>query len=332
MRNFLFLILTLAFFSCKNSKPATEVEQAAALIPEFCSDSAYYFCKKQCDFGPRPMNTPAHDSCTNWIAQEFRRHGCEVTLQKADIKAFDGTLLNATNIIASYSPKGKDPKERIMLCAHYDTRPWADNDPEEKNHHTPIIGANDGGSGIAVMLEVARILNMADSANVAVEFICFDAEDYGNPQWYEGESQRENPWALGSQYWAEQYAADSNGKAIDYGILLDMVGGIGAKFYHEGLSLHFAKRYVQKLWSAASEAGYSSFFPSREGGFVTDDHQPINEIAQIPCIDIIAHYPDCEQSSFGPVWHTVADNMDNISKETLEAVGQTLIYYIYNIK
>ena len=324
------LIAAMTLFSCKNTKTAAETEPCKAAIPTFSADSAYIYCQQQCLFGPRAMNTAEHDRCRDWIAAEFRRHGCEVTLQECMLKAFDGTMLRSTNIIASYTPKNfSEEMPRIMLCAHYDTRPWADNDPEEKNHHSPILGANDGASGIAVMLEIARILNAADSAKTAVEFVCFDAEDYGTPSWYKGEEKLENPWALGSKYWAERYIADEKRKEISYGILLDMVGGIGAKFYHEGMSLVHAKSIVQKVWSAASEAGYSTFFPSRSGGYVTDDHIAVNEIAQIPCVDIIAHYPDCEQSSFGMTWHTVNDNMENISKETLEAVGQTLTYLIY---
>ena len=329
-RNILFFILALTMASCKNTRQTVEAETVEKEIPAFSPDSAYFYCKSQCDFGFRAMNTAEHDMCRDWIAEEFRRHGCEVTMQEAKLKAYDGTTLKATNIIASYTPKKSEGDiRRIMLCAHYDTRPWADNDSDETRHRTPIAGANDGASGVAVMLEVARILHSADSAAVAVEFICFDAEDYGTPTWYDGEEQTENPWALGSQYWAEQYIADENRKEIEYGILLDMVGGTGAKFYQEGVSLMKARKYVQKVWSAASEAGYSSFFPAREGGYVTDDHVAVNDVAQIPCIDIIPYYPDCQQSSFGMTWHTVDDNMENISKETLQAVGQTLIHLIY---
>ena len=141
--------------------------------PTFSADSAYAYCKAQCDFGPRLMNTKAHDDCRDWIAQEFRRHGCTVTLQPCRLTAFDGTTLNATNIIARYTPKhlNDSTAERMLLCAHYDTRSWADNDPDEKNHKEPVMGANDGASGVAVMLEVARLISQADSANVGIDFI-----------------------------------------------------------------------------------------------------------------------------------------------------------------
>ena len=111
-----------------------------------------------------------------------------------------------------------------------------------------------------------------------------------------------------------------------------MVGGQGARFYHEGFSLQHAGRLVDRIWSAASAAGYSSFFPMEAGGYVTDDHIPVNEVAHVPCVDIINHYPDCQQSSFGPTWHTVSDDMQHIDKNTLKAVGQTLLQVVFNDK
>ncbi|NPD81696.1 M28 family peptidase [Prevotella sp. PINT] len=331
MRIILLFSILLAMASCKSSGTSQTTEEPIATGPEFCADSAYIYCKQQCDFGPRTMNTDAHDRCRDWIAKEFQRHGCTVELQQADLKAYDGTMLRSTNIIARRTSSDSTATERprILLCAHYDTRPWADNDPNPENHHTPVIGANDGASGIAVMLEVARLLNAADSANVDVDFVCFDAEDYGTPQWYKGESQVDDPWALGAQHWAKEYAKNPSGN-ISFGILLDMVGGEGAKFHQEGMSLQFAQQLVQKVWSAASTAGYGTHFPSSAGGYVTDDHVPVNEVAAIPCIDIIPYYPDCKESSFGPTWHTVNDTMDHISKETLKAVGQTVIQVIYS--
>lgn len=321
-------ILAISLASCKSNKTVETISYAVG--PTFSADSAFVYCKQQCDFGPRTMNSEAHTFCRDWIKAEFERHGCSVEFQTADLKGYDGTILKSSNIIARTSPDDTT-KKRILLCAHYDSRPWADNDPDEKNHKTPVMAANDGASGIAVMLEVARLLQAADSANVAVDFVCFDAEDYGTPQWYEGESQIEDPWALGAQYWAKQFAeGKSTSKSYNFGILLDMVGGEGSKFYYEGMSLEMAKEYVQKVWSAASQAGYGSFFVCSSGGYITDDHIPVNKVAGIPCIDIIPYYPDCQQSSFGPTWHTINDTMDHISKETLQAVGQTIIQILYS--
>ena len=337
--------MACAFMSCKNTKNVESIEEPIAVGPTFNADSAYLYCKQQCDFGPRTMNSEAHDRCRDWIKSEFERHGCTVTYQQANLKGYDGTMLRSTNIIASYTPRperkgsGEGPSGEgpsgLLLCAHYDSRPWADNDPNPDNHHTPVLAANDGASGVAVMLEVARLLHAADSANIPVTFVCFDAEDYGTPQWYEGESQVEDPWALGSQYWSQQYASSSSPQGgteggLAWGILLDMVGGEGSKFYQEGMSLDYARDYVNRVWAAAANAGYGSYFVNSLGGNITDDHIPVNKIAGIPCIDIIPYFPDCPQSSFGPTWHTVNDTMDHISKETLSAVGQTLIQIIYD--
>lgn len=336
-KHIIFILAAVALLAtgCKNTKTVETPTEPVAVGPEFCADSAYVYCKQQCDFGPRTMNSDAHDRCRDWIKSEFERHGCTVTYQQANLKGYDGTMLRSTNIIAQYNPlPEKVQGEGLLLCAHYDSRPWADNDPNPDNHHTPVLAANDGASGVGVMLEVARLLHAADSARIPVTFVCFDAEDYGTPQWYEGESQVEDPWALGAQYWAQQYANSSSPQGgteggLAWGILLDMVGGEGSRFYQEGRSLEYARDYVNRVWAAAANAGYGSYFVNNQGGDITDDHIPVNKVAGIPCIDIIPYYPDCPQSSFGPTWHTVNDTMDHISKETLRAVGQTLIQVIF---
>ena len=147
------------------------------------------------------------------------------------------------------------------------------------------------------------------------------------PQW--SDSADSDSWALGAQYWASTYN-HHDARSYDYAILLDMVGGQGAKFYRELFSMQNARNIVEKVWQAANAAGYGSFFPVKDGGYITDDHVPVNEQAHIPCIDIISHYPDCEQSSFGPTWHTVNDDMQHIDPNTLRAVGQTLVQLIYS--
>ena len=214
-----------------------------------------------------------------------------------------------------------------MLCAHWDSRPWADNDPDSTNYHKPVMAANDGASGVAVMIEIARLINNKH-INLGVDFVCFDAEDWGVPQWETNYQDSENSsWALGAQYFANNFPLKIKPQ---YGILLDMVGGEGAKFYKEGVSKQYALNIVDMVWNAANNAGYSEYFPMADGGMVTDDHLPINQIANIPTIDIISYYPDCEQSSFGPTWHTVNDTMEHIDKNTLQAVGQTIIQVLYS--
>lgn len=298
-------------------------ETAVAVGPSFNADSAFSFCAAQCNFGPRPMNSEAHEACGEWIAEKFRSFGCQVVTQRADLRGYDGTMLKSTNIMARFRP---ELTTRILLCAHWDSRPWADNDPDEANHRKPILAANDAASGVAVMLEVARLL--PDSLSIGVDFVCFDAEDWGTPQWYEGEDPGDS-WALGAQYFAANLP---EGYEARYGILLDMVGGQGARFYQEGVSLQYAPAIVEKVWRAARSAGYGSFFPMDSGGFITDDHVPLNRTAHIPTIDIIPYYPDCQQSSFGPTWHTLSDDMQHIDRNTLKAVGQTLIQVLFTEK
>jgi hypothetical protein len=321
-----FLLLLMLFVGCGTTKKSQDNALPVVSI-QFNADSAYLFCQRQCDFGPRVMNSQAHEQCAQWIQQQFAQYGYNVQLQKADLKGYDGTILHSTNIIAKSPLPLEGDRGRLLICAHWDSRPWADNDPDSSNWHKPVMAANDGASGVAVMLELARVLQQHDSARVTVDFICFDAEDWGVPQWsneFDADS-----WALGAQYWASN-PSPLNPRDYQYAVLLDMVGGQGARFYREAFSMQHASSIVEKVWRCASAAGYGSFFPQMDCSYITDDHVPVNEKAQIPCIDIINHYPDCEQSSFGPTWHTVNDDMQHIDRNTLQAVGQTLIQLIYS--
>jgi len=324
--------LTL-FTNCGHTskQASTETFLLQPVGPAFSADSAYLFCQQQCDFGPRTMNSQAHDACEQWIISKFQSYGMSVIPQKTVLKGYDGTALKSTNIIASFKPELTD---RILLCAHWDSRPWADNDPDKANWKKPVLAANDGASGVAVMLEIARLINAvtkisADSLKLGVDFICFDAEDWGVPQWSDAEDTGDS-WALGAQYWAANL--HKPGYKARFGILLDMVGGQGALFYKEGMSMQYASNIVEKVWQAAQVVGYGSSFPSQTGGFITDDHLPVNKVAKIPTIDIIPYYPNCEQSSFGPTWHTVNDDMDHIDKNTFQAVGQTVIQVLFSEK
>ena len=286
---------------------------------QFDADSAYAFTAAQCDFGPRNMNSDGHDKCKKWIISKFRSYGCEVMSQDADLRGYDGTMLKSSNIIARHRT---DIDRRIMLCAHWDSRPWADNDPDPENWHKPILAANDAASGVAVMIEIARLLQADSTLNVGIDFVCFDAEDWGTPQWEERQPGDDNTWALGAQYFAQNMPLVPTPQ---YGILLDMVGGENATFYREVYSLKYARDIVDRIWDASREVGQSSFFIYEEGGQITDDHVPLNTIARIPTADIIPFHPNCRESSFGSTWHTLADDMSNISRNTLKAVGQTVL-------
>ena len=319
--------MAVTFVSCglrKQTSDQTITMQPSG--PTFMADSAYQFCQQQCDFGPRTMNSEAHERCAQWIISKFAQYGMAVTIQQTTLKGYDGTPLKSTNIIASYLPEQND---RLLLCAHWDGRPWADNDPDEANHKTPVLAANDGASGVAVMLEIARLLS-SDTLKLGVDFVCFDAEDWGVPQWSDVADTGDS-WALGAQYWAAN-CPRQQAKKYRFGILLDMVGGQGAQFYKEGMSVQYASNVVDKVWSAAQVVGFGSMFPAQTGSRITDDHIPVNTVAKIPCIDIIPYYPDCQQSSFGPTWHTVSDDMEHIDRNTLQAVGQTVIQVLFSEK
>ncbi len=315
-----FIFLTAASCGSNSSKMSSTDEtnkKITVQVPQFDADSAYQYVKAQVDFGPRMPNSKGHVACGNYLADKLAEHGAKVTNQYADLLAFDGTLLKARNIIGSYKPESK---KRIALFAHWDTRPWADNDPDEKNHKTPILGANDGASGVGVLLEIARLINQ-QQPELGIDIIFFDAEDWGS-------SDVADSWCLGAQHWARNpHVPNYNAR---YGILLDMVGGKNATFYKEAYSQQFAPDVNKKVWKKANQKGYGRYFIDEYGGGTTDDHLYVNRIAKIKTIDIVPHQPECEASSFGPTWHTVNDNMDNIDRSTLKAVGQTVLEVIYN--
>lgn len=322
---FVAVVLACSCASCKNTAKSSTVEaDTIALVgPTFSADSAYAFAAAQCAFGERTMNSRAHDLCGEWIMKKFASYGMTVEAQDADVKGWDGTTLHSRNIIARFRPEATT---RILLCAHWDSRPWADNDPDSTNWRKPVMAANDGASGVAVMLEIARALQSDTTLKVGVDFVCFDAEDWGTPQWADVADDADT-WALGAQHWATHLP---EGYEARYGILLDMVGGAGSKFYQEGVSKQYAAEIVNKVWRTAAGIGYGSFFPMKDGGMLTDDHVPVNEKAGIPCIDIVPFFPDCQQSSFGPTWHTVNDTMENIDPNVLKAVGQTVLQVLYS--
>ena len=305
---------------------AAKTVEPVAIVPIFDADSAYSFVARQVAFGPRVPGTATHRKCGDYLVEKLRSYGADVITQDVDLKAYNGDILKARNIIAQFQPQ---KTERIMLCAHWDTRPWADSDPDKANHYKPLPGANDGGSGVGVLLEIARQLSM-NPTKVGVDIILFDAEDYGlHENDVEKYSGNRHSWALGSQYWA--YFPHVAGYAPRYGILLDIVGAPCSVFNHEYYSTYFAPGVVRNVWDWAHKAGYSDYFVNEEGGAITDDHFYVNTTAGIPCIDIINYDPE-SPNGFGPYHHTMKDDMDWIDAATLKAVGQTVLTVIYNEK
>lgn len=317
------LLLAVVTFSCCTQKkaPAPAADDTTVVVPAFNADSAYAQVAAQVAFGPRVPGTNAHRACGDWLAAELRQCGAAVTEQRADLKAYNGDVLPSRNIIGSFNP---DTRRRILLCSHWDSRPWADADPDPTKHRTPIAGANDGASGVGVLLEIARQLGQ-QAPSIGVDIIFFDAEDYGMHD--EDPVYVEDSWCLGSQYWARQ--AKRTDYMARYAILLDMVGAPDARFHRERFSVRYASAIVDKVWKTAHRIGFGEYFPLADGSYVTDDHLPLNDVARIPAIDII---PYDEEHGFGIHWHTIHDDIDWISPTTLQAVGQTVLTVIYNEK
>ena len=318
-------LVLLLLSSCGNnlgeeSSKKDKAPEKIVQVPTFNADSAYNFVAKQVAFGPRVPNTEEHRKAALYLEQTLKRFTPDVLVQSFQQRAYDGTVLNGKNIIAQFN---KNQKKRVLLAAHWDSRPFADHDPDEANYHTPIDGANDGASGVGVLLEIARLMAL-QAPSIGIDIVLFDLEDYGVPA-FEGQGSNES-WALGSQYWANNplpldYSAN-------YGILLDMVGAENVSFRMEHYSMRFAAHIVKKVWKQAAILGYDSIFLFEEGGYVMDDHIPVNEILKIPMIDII-HYDDNRDSSFFPHWHTINDNMEHIDKVSLRIVGETVSHVIY---
>lgn len=295
----------------------------AVSVPLFNSDSAYYYIEQQLGFGARVPNTKAHVACGDYLAAKLRSMGWQVTEQHFTPTTFDGKKLNARNIIGSYNPEAK---RRILLASHWDSRPFSDEDPIHKTQ--PVMAANDGASGVGVLLEMARGIALADTLklNIGVDIIFFDAEDWGNSKSADPGDEYMGGFCLGSRYWAANKHV-ANYSAY-YGILLDMVGARNARFPKEGFSMEYAGDIVNKVWSTGRALGYGAFFVDDTGLRVgVDDHVAVNKIAKIPMIDII--HLDPSTGSFFEHWHTTHDTMENIDPATLKAVGVTLLHVLY---
>lgn len=327
-----FFCSLLMLSACGNENTTEETDtddmptENAVQVPRFDRDTAYQFIKEQLEFGPRPVNSEAHRQMQEWLVKQMRSFGATVIEQSFEAKAYTGETLQATNVIARYNP---GTPNRILLAAHWDTRPVADSPINTERRDEPILGADDGASGVAVLMEVARQLQ-ANPIDLGVDIIFFDAEDYGQSkeEYANEEEQRASvfSYGLGAQHWSRN---KHTGSSYQYGILLDMVGARNAYFPKEEYSRYYAGEVVDKVWKLAQSMGYSNYFVDAEAGGVTDDHFFVNSIANIPMIDIINLPPDSENKSFADHWHTHNDNLEVIDKRTLRAVGQVLLAVLY---
>lgn len=322
MRLIGFLILFVTIIACNSNqdkfvekKPKVKVE-----VPNFNSDSAYFFVEQQVNFGPRVISSKAWDNCSKYLTNKLESYNAKVIVQQAPITTYDQKNHTLRNIIGSYSP---EKNNRIALFAHWDSRHIADYDTI--NTSKPILGANDGGSGVGVLLEIARNLDLKNP-KIGVDIIFFDAEDYGQPENSKFPIMNDS-WCLGSQYWSKN--PHKQNYFAKYGILLDMVGGKDAEFWQESISSYYASNIIKKVWDVAHNIGYSNFFIYKNSPQIMDDHYYVNTIAGIPTIDIIEYDP-FSKTNFNKHWHTHADNMNNVDRKTLKAVGQTVMDVIYS--
>ena len=322
MRLIGFLIFLTTIISCNSKQEKVTIKKSKVRIevPNFNSDSAYFFVERQVSFGPRVISSKAWDQCSKYLTNKLESFGAKVIVQQAPITTYDQKKHTLRNIIGSYSP---EKNNRIALFAHWDSRHVADYDTI--NTSQPILGANDGGSGVGVLLEIARNINLKNP-KIGVDIIFFDAEDYGQPENSKFPTMNDS-WCLGSQYWSKN--PHKQNYFAKYGILLDMVGGKDAEFWQEGISSYYASNIIKKVWDVAHNIGYSNFFIYKKSPQIMDDHYYVNTITGIPTIDIIEYDP-FSKTNFNKHWHTHADNMNNVDRETLKAVGQTVMRVIYS--
>jgi glutaminyl-peptide cyclotransferase len=319
------LIILVA--SCTDKKKVeTEkvINKPLVKAPDFNADSAYKLVSKQVSFGFRIPNTEPHRRCKTWLVAQLKSFGCQVIEQDFTAENYAGINYQLTNIIGQINPKAE---RRILLAAHWDTRHVADYD--SVNQNIPIDGANDGGSGVGVLLEIARVINLAkEKPEFGIDILLLDGEDQGTPENVIEKKEKpkaESYWCLGSQYWARNKHLPNY--VAYYGILLDMVGNKNAKFFREGVSMNAAPSIVNKVWAIGNSLGYNQFV-NEDVEEIIDDHVFINRDGGIPMIDII-EYDKTDAAFFSNTWHTHQDNMSNIDKTSLKAVGQTVLTTLY---
>lgn len=321
------LVAFTACCSCSNapkgpsSEPASQASSVRSGKPVFQADSAYQYIAQQLSFGPRVPGSAAQQQTASWLESELTRHGATVAIQRTQAKAYDGKELPVINLVGSFNP---DARMRVLLMSHWDSRHVADHDNNPDLRKQPVPAANDGASGVGVLLEIARLAGQ-QLPQVGIDIFLTDVEDYGAPDDWKG-NHDEKWWAMGTQLWCKQ--ARKDGYHAEYGILLDMVGAPDATFYHEYYSQRYAGGYVDQVWRIATELGYGKTFVNQAGGGVTDDHVFVNQILGIPTLDIIDTRLESDHTFF-PYWHTTEDTLDKISTEMLGKVGNVLVQLLW---
>jgi hypothetical protein len=313
----LILGVSLFFLSC-SSESDYDFSEKGRSVPNPNPDSIYHFVEKQVAFGPRVPNTEAHRLAKSWMGKKLMSYaGNNMVYEQRFSQTVYGDELNMTNIIAAFNPSAKD---RIMLCAHWDSRPTADNASVDSLKLMPVIGADDGGSGVAVLLELARNFSK-NQPPIGVDIVLFDGEDYGE------ESDLDH-YFLGSRHWANNQIVPNYRPR--FGILLDMVGGKDAVFYKERFSTDINGGLVNEIWNLASQLRHDDIFVDERGFYISDDHVVLNNTLPFSTINIVRQQRDGVHKPFADYWHTEFDTMENIDKSTLQAVSEVLLELIYN--
>ena len=294
------LFLTLIFLGCQSN------------VPRFDEDHAFSYLVAQCDFGPRNPGSDGYYACLDYLITELDQSANEIILQDFSYQERRyNKQYNLQNIIARFNP---DSEFQTVISAHWDTRPWADQEDLRQDRDQPIIGANDGASGVAILLELAKIMG-ENPPPIGVNLVFFDGEDLGVP----GEN---STYCQGSRFFAKNLPIPRPDEAIN----LDMVGDKQLVLPIERYSLEYHPKLVRHLWDRAKDMGLDAFI-GRVDYAIYDDHIPLNEIAGIPSIDIIDFkYPN----SYANFWHTMNDIPENCSEESLGQVGALMVDYIYN--
>ena len=280
-------------------------------VPKFDKGNAFRYLVEQCEFGPRNPNSIGYKQCLDYLQKTLAGFADTIFLQPFVLDDLvDEESYDLTNIIARFKV---DEPEQILIGAHWDTRPWADEDPEPEKRNDPIVGANDGASGVAVVLELARILNVSPPP-IGVTLVLFDGEDMGRPG-------IPKSYAQGSLAFAKDLPIEKPDEAI----ILDMIGDAELHIPIERFSYQQNRQLVKKLWGLAKVLNLGAF-ESRIVHTIYDDHVPLWAEAKIPAVDIIDfNYPNSNKN----YWHTTQDLPENCSAESLGQVGTLLVHYIY---
>ena len=290
---------------------------APATYPAFSGDRAMELLERQVDFGPRVPGSPAHDSCLAFFMAYFDGLGLDTHAQRFSLPGYDKTL-DLTNVIVRINHQSS---RRILLAAHWDSRPWADMEPDPDRARRAVPGANDGASGVAVLMQAAAVF-AEHTAPVGVDIVLFDGEDYGR----EGD---ESMFLLGSRYYAVTLG---NEHRPMFGILLDLVGDRDAVFPREAFSRQYAHDIQDLVWKATADLRLTTF-SDQEHSPILDDHVPLNTVAGIKTVNIIdaAHVGHDRSSERRRYWHTIDDLPHHCSASTLEEVGTLLMYLVYGL-